>query len=208
VLDRAWNFRYLIGNSGWGAKMKITSFVALAMLCIGLSACGSSVARPDVVTALENPNQKLAVVDVTCTAGPDAKIDAATLDRMKTGVLFELEKAKPASLLAKANPDARPVNLSINFTAYDEGNAAARLMLMGLGQMHIDGDITIIDASGKTIGVYKISKQFALGGLVGATTSIKDVEGGFESSVVELVRDPSKTGSSSRDKPKKNLRPL
>jgi len=82
------------------------------------------------------------------------------------------------------------------------------MMLMGLGQMHIDGDIEIADASGNTIGVYKIAKQFALGGIVGGTTSITDVEGGFENSVVELVRDPSKTASSSRDKPKKKPRPL
>ncbi|HYJ34939.1 MAG TPA: hypothetical protein VEV64_02190, partial [Rhizomicrobium sp.] len=119
--------------------MKIRSLVALALLCVGVSACGSSVARPDVVTALDNPNQKLAVIDVICTATSDAKMDAGTLDRIKTGILSELEHAKPASLLAKANPDARPVNLNINFTAYEKGNAAARLMLMGLGQMHIDG---------------------------------------------------------------------
>ena len=41
--------------------------------------------------------------------------------------------------------------------------------------MHIDGDIAIVDASGKTIGVYKIAKQFALGGIVGATTNMQDV---------------------------------
>jgi len=188
--------------------MKIRSLVALALLCVGVSACGSSVARPDIVTALDNPNQKLAVIDVICTATSDAKMDAGTLDRIKTGILSELEHAKPASLLAKANPDARPVNLNINFTAYEKGNAAARLMLMGLGQMHIDGDIAIVDASGKTIGVYKIAKQFALGGIVGATTNMQDVESGFESSVAELVHDPSKTGSSQRDKPKKKLQPL
>jgi hypothetical protein len=187
--------------------MKIKSLAALALLCIGVSACGSSVARPDVVTALADPNQKLAVTDVTCTAGPDVKMDAATLDRIKTGILFELDHAKPASLMAKSNPGFRPVSLKINFTAYEEGNAAARFMLMGLGQMHIDGDIAIIDASGSTIGSYKIAKQFALGGVVGGTTSITDVETGFESSVVELVRDPSKTSSAAREK-KKDLRPL
>jgi hypothetical protein len=187
--------------------MKIGFLAALALLCIGVSACSSSVARPDVVTALDNPNQKLAVVDVTCTSGPDAKMDSVTLERIKAGTLYELDHAKPASLLAKANPDARPVSLKINFTAYDKGDAAARLVLMGLGQIHIDGDIEILDASGKTIGVYKIAKQFAIGGMLGAVTTIEDVEGGFENSVVELVRDPSRTASAEREK-KKNLAPL
>jgi hypothetical protein len=188
--------------------MNIKSLAALALLCVGLSACGSSVARPDVVTALADPNQKLAVVDVTCTAGSATKIDPVTLDRIKTGILNELEHAKPVSLMANANPDARPISLKVNLTSYEEGNAAARLMLMGLGQMHIDSDIEIVDASGNTIGAYKIAKQFALGGVVGASTSIKYVESGFESSVDELVRDPSKTASSPRDKPKKKLKPL
>jgi hypothetical protein len=185
--------------------MKIVSFAALALLCVGLSACGSSVARPDVVTALADPNQKLAVVDVTCTTAPDVTMDSTTLNRIKVGLLYDLEHAKPASLLAKANPDARPVNLKITFTAYTEGNAVARLMLIGLGQVHIDGDVEIIDASGNTIGAYKIAKQFALGGIMGAATTVKDVEDGFESSVVELVRDPSKT---SRQEKKKKPKPL
>jgi hypothetical protein len=187
--------------------MKTGYLAAVVLLCVGLSACGSSVARPDVVTALADPHQKLAVVDVTCTAGPDAKMDSGTLDRMKTGILYELEHAKPASLMSKTSPDSRPISLKVNFTSYEQGNAAARLMMIGMGQMHIDGDIEIIDASGNTIGVYKIAKQFALGGMVGATTSMTDVEGGFESSVVELVRDPSKTSSAQQEK-KKDLRPL
>ena len=187
--------------------MKFGMLGVLGLLCVGLSACGSSVARPDVVTALANPSQKLAVVDVTCTAASDVKMDSATLDRIKNGILTQLEHAEPTSLLAKANLDARPVSLKISFTAYDEGNAAARLLMAGAGQIHIDGVVGMIDASGNTIGVYKVSKQFAFGGLVGATTNIGDVEEGFEKSVAELVRDPSKTSAAAREK-KKKLRPL
>jgi hypothetical protein len=188
--------------------MKIKGLAALALLCVGVSACSSSVARPDVVTALADTHQKLAVVDVTCTARPDVKMDPAALDRIKGGLLTELEHAKPASLMAKANPDNRPVTLKLTFTAYDEGSAVARLMLIGMGQIHIDADIAILDASGNTIGVYKVAKQFAIGGLVGGTTRIEDVEKGFENSVVELVRDPSQTSAASSREKKKDIRPL
>ena len=107
--------------------------------------------------------------------------------------------------MAKANPDNRPVTLKLTFTAYDEGSAVARLMLIGMGQIHIDADIAILDAAGNMIGVYKVAKQFAIGGLVGGTTQIEDVEKGFENSVVELVRDPSQTSAASpREKKKRS----
>jgi hypothetical protein len=187
--------------------MKIGLLAALALLCLEVSACSSSATRPDVVTALTDPHEKLAVVNVACTAKPDVKMDPATLERIKGGILVELEHAKPSSLMATANPGSRPVSLKVTFTNYDEGNAVARLLMIGAGQIHIDGDIEIIDASGRTIGVYKIAKQFAIGGMIGGTTRIEDVEKGFESSVVEMVRDPSQTSASAREK-KKELRPL
>jgi hypothetical protein len=192
-----------------GAFMKIGFAAALALLSVAVSGCGSSVARPDVITAVANPQQKLAVVDVICTAASGVTMEPDTLNRIRVGLLYDLEHAKPASLMASANPDRKPVTLKITFTAYEQGNAVARYVMIGLGQIHVDGDIEIADASGGTIGAYKISKQFALGGIMGAATTIKDVEDGFETSVVELVKDPSQTAESkSRSKPKKNLRPL
>lgn len=48
--------------------------------------------------------------------------------------------------------------------------------------------MTIIDLSGITTGKYKVAKQFALGGIAGAATSISDVEDGFAASVGEIVK--------------------
>ena len=63
-------------------------------------------------------------------------------------------------------------------------------MLAGLGQIRLGGDVVFVDIrSGQEIGRYKLSKQFAFGGMYGATTRMEDVEAGFAKSVVELLRE-------------------
>jgi hypothetical protein len=78
--------------------------------------------------------------------------------------------------------------VKIVFTQYDDGNAFARFMLMGLGQIHIDGTVTFSDAaSGQQIARYNVSKDFAFGGLYGGVTRIEDVEKGFARSVAAIL---------------------
>ena len=78
--------------------------------------------------------------------------------------------------------------MKIHFTRFDRGNALARGILIGLGQIHIEGTVYIVDPSDQPVGQYSVSKDFALGGVVGATTSVEDVEQGFAKSVAEIVK--------------------
>jgi hypothetical protein len=79
--------------------------------------------------------------------------------------------------------------MNIVFTQYDEGNAAARFLLAGLGQIRIDADVSLLTpGSGATVATYKVSKDFSFGGLYGGTTNIHDVEKGFARSVAEIVK--------------------
>ena len=61
-------------------------------------------------------------------------------------------------------------------------------MLIGLGQIVIEATVTLEDGSGRTVGEYKVAKDFAIGGVIGATTTVEDVEEGFAKSVAEIVR--------------------
>ena len=77
----------------------------------------------------------------------------------------------------------------MTFTTYDKGNAVARLMLIGLGQIHIDANVALIDATSNAIlANYFVHKTFAWGGAYGGTTSIEDVESGFAASVVKIFQ--------------------
>jgi hypothetical protein len=61
-------------------------------------------------------------------------------------------------------------------------------MLAGLGQIHIEADVSMIDTQGgATLGTWQVSKTFAFGGLYGGTTNIRDVERGFARSVAEVM---------------------
>jgi hypothetical protein len=82
----------------------------------------------------------------------------------------------------------------IVFTQYDDGNAFARFMLAGLGQIHIDGTVVFTDATtGREIGKYKVSKDFAFGGIYGVATHIEDVEKGFARSVAAILDNQQAT---------------
>ena len=78
--------------------------------------------------------------------------------------------------------------IKIVITQYDEGNRFARFMLIGLGQIHLEGDVVFIDATDeKEVGRYKVSKDFAFGGIYGGITGMEDVEKGFAKSVAQIV---------------------
>lgn len=71
---------------------------------------------------------------------------------------------------------------------YDEGNAFARFMLAGLGAMHIDADVILINNETKKIlAQYEVTKTFAWGGIYGSSTHIKDIEDGFSKAVAEAI---------------------
>ena len=73
-------------------------------------------------------------------------------------------------------------------TRYDEGSAFARAMLAGLGQIQIDGKVSLRDrAQDALLGEYEVNKTFAWGGVYGASTTIRDVEEGFAQGVATLI---------------------
>ena len=69
------------------------------------------------------------------------------------------------------------------------GNAFARFMLAGLGQIRIGADVLLIDpANGHAVGKFEVSKDFAFGGIYGAATRPEDVEDGFARSVAAIFK--------------------
>jgi len=77
-------------------------------------------------------------------------------------------------------PNSTTLQASVVIKRYDEGDAFYRLMLMGLGQIHIDADVALVDSATKNqLAQYEVTKTFAWGGYFGALIGIKDVEGGI-----------------------------
>ena len=168
------------------------SFHIAGLLALGLTVagCATSTTEPVAVQTLtQDQRATLHLKDVTAQAAPGIVITQADFDRICLKVKAQLQGASPGIFVDATSPDAATAStIKLNFTQYDPGSAFARGMLIGLGQIHIDADVLVIDANGKTEADYKVSKQFALGGIIGATTRIEDVEDGFAKSVAEIVK--------------------
>ena len=90
--------------------------------------------------------------------------------------------------VAAAPTDPMALQVKIGFTRYEEGSALARFMLVGLGQIHIDADVVLVDpATQSVLGTYVVTKTFAWGGIYGGVTTIRDVEVGFAEAVADIV---------------------
>jgi Domain of unknown function (DUF4410) len=155
-----------------------------------LSACAEDAARPVAVQPFGSATQAARqLTDVAAEAMPGVAMTQLEIDRITQRVRAEILAKDAGAFLAKppAADGTRPIKLKLVFTQYDGGNRFARFMLVGLGQIHIDADVLLVDAtSGETLGKYEVSKQFAFGGLYGGFTSIEDVEKGFAKSVAEI----------------------
>jgi len=81
----------------------------------------------------------------------------------------------------------------VEITRYDKGNAFARAMLAGLGQIHINGNVKLyVLPNREQVSEFTIKKTFAWGGLYGGVTSMEDVESGFADGIADALTVPEK----------------
>ena len=97
-------------------------------------------------------------------------------------------KVNEQKILNVDSADIREFELEVLITRYEKGNAFARAMFAGLGQIHIDAKVLLfLMPEREQIAVFDIDKTFAWGGMYGGFTSIEDVEEGFANGVAEAV---------------------
>jgi hypothetical protein len=170
--------------------MKLSHVCAVLLFALTLLGCANSVSKPVAVQPLAAEQKTaLRISDVTSEASPGVVMTQLELERISQRVKAEIGALVPSPLVAQGEPpppDA--VKMKLVFVQYDRGNAFARFMLAGLGQIRIKANALLIDATGTTIGQYEVSKVFAFGGAYGVSTRPEDVEVGFAKSVAEIVK--------------------
>ena len=107
--------------------------------------------------------------------------------RLTSFLLQKINDKKKTALCQTS--DKRAFILNSKITRYDEGNAAARFMLAGLGQIHIDGDfvLSLLPAGNESIAEFTVQITFAWGGIYGGFTTMADVESSFAEGVAEAI---------------------
>jgi hypothetical protein len=128
------------------------------------------------------------LVEVGCP--PDIQLTSVDKERIVSLIVKNVKKdaANRFQAINQTNTSPNTLFASVMIKRYDQGNAFARAMLAGLGQMHIDADVTLRDWEAKNhIARYEVSKTFAWGGLYGGLTGIEEIEDGFAQAVAASI---------------------
>jgi hypothetical protein len=162
-----------------------TRWLWIGVLSFIVSACATTAPQPDFTRTVEKDLAPYSSLSVTIEARDGIAVSAADLERIRGAVIEAIARKRPSWAQAGGNG---PLSMNVQLTRYEPGDAFARLMLAGLGQIHIDGEVVLVEsASGSELGRYTVSKTFAWGGVYGAATSIADVEPAFAESVAKGV---------------------
>jgi Domain of unknown function (DUF4410) len=107
--------------------------------------------------------------------------------------LAEKIASNVSSIASSRSGSAQNYELAVAISRYDKGNAFARAMLAGLGQIHINGIATVYQNPGrKKVGEFTLNKTFAWGGIYGATVTMETIEDTYAKAVAEAVTQPRK----------------
>jgi hypothetical protein len=162
----------------------ITRSCAVAAIFL-VAACATSANKPKIVknfdAAAAAPFQ-ISNVSIETASG------VWMSDADRTAMLQKIKSKLDALTTASGQTAATATSYSVKllFTRYDRGAAAARLALIGLGQIHMEATVSIVDRDGNLSGEYYVGKGLVLGGIAGGLISAKDVEEGLAKSVAAI----------------------
>lgn len=167
---------------------KAVLFVSIiGVVELGATGCATS---PPQATFTHELNKEYLIDrndSVTVTVDAKSGVPVADYEKQRLTQLIrqkiDTEKAKSA-----LSGEKRDYEIDVTLTQYEKGNAFARAMLAGLGQIHIDAHVTLIALPDKkNVSEFDLSKTFAWGGIYGGVTSIEDVEPAFAEGIAEAV---------------------
>ena len=163
----------------------VMSLIALSTL----TGCAGSAPSADFKKAIADSNRLCATDSATIkvAAADGIIINEVSRLRLESRLKQTIDEKKKAIPCKESSQ--RDFILKSTITNYDEGNAFARAMLAGLGQIHIDGDFALAMASkeSESLAEFSVNKTFAWGGAYGASTRIEDVEPAFAEGVADAV---------------------
>lgn len=165
--------------------MKLTQAIAVVLFGALLTGCATSAAPPTTVQPLATAQRTgLHISEITADAADGIEMSDGDFDVVCKKIRIIAAAEAPGIFV----DGGHGLKMHIHFTRFDRGSAFARAMLIGLGQIRIEATVTLIDASGATVAEYAVSKDFAIGGVIGASTTVGNVETGLARSIVEFVK--------------------
>jgi len=169
-------------HTNYSVSLKLSGLLFCAIGALFLGGCASTVPNAKFSQAL-SPAYQIKAEDHA-----KAKVESAPgldiVDVEKTRVAQRIEERIASHKAAQHGTASRDFSVEVYLTQYEKGNAFARSMLAGLGQIHMDGTIKIFVEPAHTLaGEFELKKTFAWGGMYGGATTIEDIEKTFADGV-------------------------
>ncbi|WP_395749449.1 hypothetical protein [Prosthecobacter sp.] len=146
-----------------------------------LSNCATSAPHATFVTPL---------TAVVCQ-GDRVSTQVSTTDaRMSEGERMMLADRITQNVQALAQPGGarHSYELVVNITRYTKGSGVVRTAMPGMGQMHVDGVVTIYQMPKHVpMGEFIVRKSFAIGGIYGLTVNMDKINAAFAEGVAKTV---------------------
>ncbi|MBX3640459.1 MAG: hypothetical protein KF888_08090 [Nitrosomonas sp.] len=169
-------------------NIKIT-LLLLVVLISGCAGTGGSYKLKESPLSNEQA-AKYSELSVKIQPGENINLNQESIDRITQLIIGNIQ-SDHSNRFAKINHESlgdTTIEAAVIIKRYEEGSVFARMMLAGLGQMHIDADVILYDhASRERLTQYEVNKTFAWGGIYGGMTTIKDVEVGFSKAVADAI---------------------
>jgi len=92
------------------------------------------------------------------------------------------------SLAQPGSGTPRHYELEVNITRFSRGNGFVRTAMPGMGQIHLDGVVSVYQLPKRTkVGEFIINKGFFIGGLYGVTVNMNTIASTFAQAVAKTV---------------------
>jgi hypothetical protein len=102
--------------------------------------------------------------------------------------------------LPRTEADAPVYRMLVLLTRFSRGTAAARMSLIGLGGIHVEGKVRLTAADGTVLPDVVITKGLVIGGLAGGFASSDSVVGRFANAVVASVQPDAESAARAADR--------
>jgi len=160
----------------------------LLLACVA----GGCATSPGAVSAIAPLKQgvNLSTYSSLAVEVEGAQLTPVDKERIRLRIIDAIRREDATRFKDMNSPTPVPPTLrvSVTVTNYDKGNAFARFMLAGLGQIHIGAEVALRDQdTGDELGRFGVNKTFAWGGIYGAVTRVEDVEDGFAGAVANVL---------------------
>jgi hypothetical protein len=165
--------------------MNITAMGMLGVLM--LAGCASTAPKADYSGGMVYTSRVATNDDVKARVEAESGVDILDLEKTRLAERIE-ERISAKKLMNIAGKEKRSYEIELTLSRYDKGNAFARAMVAGLGQIHIDGVVRLYELPEKNkVCEFTIKKTFAWGGIYGASTSMEDIEKTFADGIASTL---------------------